>query len=490
MNLKPAFQQIPAHKSLFNIGATLDIPTGYWAKGIYGENILLGGLGPLTGMVGPGNMYKSTIVHFMMLSAMAKIWASKQKEQTNCSTYDSEANIHISRLKAFVESHPEFEGVDIVDAGNWIVSDTSQYYANEWYAIARAYMKDKHKNAKQFQVNLPFADKDGKRLTETIATFSELDSLSEMRVEAGEDIMDKNEIGSSGGSHVFMREGLAKAQMLHECVSLGSAAHHYILSTAHQGDRNTMSAGPSNIPPKKQLQHLSVDTKIKAVPPQFLYSQHNLWQATNCALLWNKDDKTPKYPKRQGEAIPGDMDLNVVSLKHLRGKAGPSGFTLEIIVSQSEGVLPSLTEFAMLKDFGDFAFQGNDRTYQLYFMPEENLTRTTVRQKLDESPRLRRAMNITAELCQMHSYHRSYFDVPGKAKLMTPQELVKALTDRGYDINLILDNTRGWWTYDNEKVGLYFLSTKDLLEMAQDMYHPYWLDKDKKTIKKEFLRKS
>lgn len=483
MNLKPMFKQIEEHKTLFNIGATFDIPTGYWIRGRHREWILMGGLGPMTAIAGPGNMYKSTMLHYMTLSAMAKIWTAIQ---TSCSTYDSETNIHIQRLKNFSQTFDQFKEIDIIEEGHWVISDASGYLADEWYSILRDFIREKRKKSKEIMVDLPFNNREGKQAQEVIPTFSEFDSISAMHINAADEIMNKNDIGSSGGSHVFMREGLGKSQMLHELPSLATAAKHYILTTAHIGDNNKMGGGPGTAPPKKQLQFLPTDTKIKGVTGQFLYNQHNLWLVTNCKLLWNDADKTPKFPKLQGQSVVEDKDLNLVTIQHVRGKAGPSGFRLDILVSQSEGVLPSLTEFNLLKDYESFGFAGNDRTYQLHLVPDENLQRTTIRQKLDESKRLRRAMNITSELAQMYQFHKPYIG----EKLMTADILYTKLKEQGYDINWILENTRGWWTYNNDMVGDYFLSTLDLLEMASGQYHPYFLEKDKKTVKKEYLRKT
>ncbi len=482
MNLKPPLKAIAPHKTLFNIGATFDVPTGYWTTGHHGEKILLGGLGPMTAISGPGKMYKSTIGHYQVLSAMAKIWPAVA---TSCSTYDSETNIHTNRLKKFAEAFPQFNGCDIIDEGYWVISDATSYQGDEWYANVRKFMNEKRKDAKNLQVLLPFPDKDGNPLYEMIPTFSQLDSLTAMRINAAIDIMDKNNIGDSGGSHVFMREGLGKAQMLHELPGLGAGAKHYIISTCHIGNNNTMSSGPGTAPPKKQLQFLQTDTKLKGVTGEFLYQQHNLWMVTNCVLLWNKDDKTPKYPKRQGEAVPDDTDLNLVTIQNLRCNAGPNGFKLDIVVSQTEGVLPSLTEFVQLKDYDSFGFDGNDRTYSLFLLPEEKLQRTTVREKIDNSAKLRRALNITSELAQMWQFHKGMLE----HVLIGPDVLATKLKERGYDIDWILENTRGWWTYNNDHVSSYFLSTLDLVNMAQGLYHPYWLEDDFKTIKKAYLRK-
>jgi hypothetical protein len=51
---------------------------------------------------------------------------------------------------------------------------------------------------------------------------------------------------------------------------------------------------------------------------------------------------------------------------------------------------------------------------------------------------------------------------------------------------MILNRTRGWWKTYNENHPLLPLSTKDLLNMAKGRYHPFWLEADKQTIKKEF----
>lgn len=483
MQLKPTFKATEPYKTLFNIGAGFDIPTSYWVPGRYGEMILMGGLAPLTSMVGPGKMYKSTILHYMLLSAMAKIFAATP---TSCMTYDSETNIHIQRLQQFSRTFEEFGKTDIIEEGHWVVSDSGSYLGDEWWSGVRDFMKDKRKNAKEFQVELPFNGRDGKPVKETITTFAQIDSLTAMQLSAGVEIMDKNDIGDSGGSHLFMREGLGKAQMLHELPALGAACKHYFLTTAHIGDRNGMSSGPAHLPPKKQLAFLPTDIKIKGVTGQFLYQQHNLWLVTNCALLWNKDDKTPRYPKLQGQAVADDKDLNLVTIQHVRGNAGPSGFRLDVVVSQSEGVLPSLTEFHQLKDYESFGFEGNDRSYRLCLYPEVTLQRTTVRQLLDSDAKLRRAMNITSELAQMHQFHKPYVG----EKLMGADQLYAKIKELGYDWNFILENTRGWWTYSNESVNKFFLSTLDLLNMAHGLYHPYWLEADKTTIKKQFARKA
>jgi len=48
--LKADFATIPNIKVSYNIGCLFDVPTGTYVKGKYGESILNGGLGAITGI--------------------------------------------------------------------------------------------------------------------------------------------------------------------------------------------------------------------------------------------------------------------------------------------------------------------------------------------------------------------------------------------------------------------------------------------------------
>jgi hypothetical protein len=156
-------------------------------------------------------------------------------------------------------------------------------------------------------------------------------------------------------------------------------------------------------------------------------------------------------------------------MRQLRSKSGVSGNVYELIVSQREGVLPSLTEFHYIKGADRFGISGTLQHYTLDLYPDVKLGRTTVRSKIDNDPLLRRAINITSELCQMHQYMRDCKDV-----LCTPTQLYHDLKEMGYDWNVLL-NTRGWWTLNNDEHTVPYLSTYDLLAMRKGTYKPYWL---------------
>ena len=171
-----------------------------------------------------------------------------------------------------------------------------------------------------------------------------------------------------------------------------------------------------------------------------------------------------------------------MSLRLLRGKSGMSGIVINLVVSQLTGILPGLTEFHFLKEADRYGISGTLQHYALDLYPDCKLQRTTVRSKIEEDAMLRRALNITAEMLQMKLFHRI-------ENMPTPKELYEKLKEKGYDWNILLA-TRGWWTINNDQHPTPFLSTKDLLEMYEGNYHPYWLDdKDFTKIKKQYLPK-
>lgn len=477
MELRPNFTAAPAVKVLINIGAGLDIPTGTYLTGKYGESILNGGLGAVTATVGIGNVFKSTITHYMMLSAMDRIM---QSTPTSASTYDTEINIHESRLRTITRRFKSFQDKDIFADQDWVITDKTVYYANEWYEILKTFLKDKVKS-KAMDVETPFMERDRvNRITIKTPTFSEIDSFSEFETEDVAEIQDKNELGESGGNTIHMRQGLAKTRFLMDLPKFATGAYHYILMVAHVGKEIQMASGPMPAPPVKKLTTLKNGDKIKGVTDKFFFLMNNCWQALSASPLINQGTKGPEYPRNPDDNKPMDTDLNVVNLRQLRSKSGQSGIVLQILVSQEEGVLPELTEFHYIKESGRYGISGTLQHYSLDFYPDCKLSRTTVRSKIDTDPKLCRALNITAEMCQMKDYWYSI----DTSLLRSPKEIYDRLLELGYNIDDIL-NTRGWWTVNNEDHPVPFLSTMDILKMAcpetgftdlsNQMYIPYWM---------------
>lgn len=463
-DLRPEFSAIPYVKISYNIGSLFDVPTGTYEFGLNGESVLNGGLGPITGVVGIGNNFKSTIMHYMMLSAMAKF------PDSTANTYDTEVNMQESRLSQIASSIPEFKGEDVIDSGRWLVTDKTLYYANEWYEIFKTFIKKKIDMGIKIARATPFIDRDQTSLIKvSIPTFTEIDSFSEFETQDVANMQDNNELGESGGNTIHMRQGLAKIRFLSDVPKLVARGNNYMLLTAHIGKDIPMDARAA---PVKKLQFLKNGDKLKGVTDKFMFLTTNCWQCQNATPLMNDTTKAPEYPRYTADNMKGDTDLFVVTLVQLRSKSGPSGLVMQILVSQQEGVLPSLSEFHYIKTADRFGLGGNVQNYFLDLLPEVKLSRTAVRGKIDNDPMLRRALNITAEMCQM----KALWHHMEEGLMCTPKELYDDLKAMGWDWDMILGKTRGWWTFNNDSDDhdLKFLSTMDLLRIRAKKYHPLW----------------
>lgn len=463
---KPEFQEVEPFKIYYNIGSLLDIPTGSYVKGQKGENVLNGGLGVLTAIAGKGNTFKSTITHYMILSAASKVAESGIMPYIN--TYDTEMNIQLTRLQEFANKFEVFKGMNIFKEGIWSVTDKTHHLGNEWYKLLKDFLKnEKVKNKKDYILETPFINKENKPIYTLFPTFGEIDSISEFETADIEDIQDKNELGESGGNTIHMRLGLAKTRLLMELPTVCNAASHYLIMTAHVGQDIPMQQGPYAVPTKK-LQHLKSGEKIKGVTDKFFFLPNIVWQTVSSNLLNNQNTKGPEYPKTQKDIDPGNTDLNIVTIKQLRNKSGPSGITIDLIVSQSEGVLSSLSEFHFIKENGRFGLEGNNVNYNLILYPYTKVSRTTVRETIDNDFLFRRAIKITADLLQMKMFYKNLsIEIPDLHDLFNK-------LDKKYGWKKLLD-TRDYWTFNNYSVGKPFLSTMDILEMYYERYEPYWL---------------
>lgn len=472
MELRPAFEAAPVVKALINIGALLDVPTGTFLEGRLGQYILNGGLGALTGIVGIGNNFKSTLMHFQFLTAMSRMRGSIGN------TYDTEVNIQEWHLLEMINRIEEFGGEDILTNARWVITDKTVLSGNKWWDALKEWLEAKLKNSSKLSVSTPFWNR-GRQgpLMILQPTFTEVDSFTEFETDDVTAMQDV-ELGDSKGNTIHMRQGLAKLRLLMEAPRLAGGGYNYTLMTAHIGKESTMQqAGGGQQVPIQKLKHLKNGDKIKGTTDKFTFVTHNCWHAFNAAPLINDGTKGPEYPRNSDDNLKLDTDLNIVHIRNLRAKSGPTGMTLQLIVSQTEGVLPSLTEFHHIRNNARYGMvKPGGSSYDIALYPDCSLQRTTVRGKIDNDARLRRALNITSEMCQM-DYMWHHLD---EGIMCTPQELYDDLKAKGYDWNQLLD-TRGWWTINDEEHPIPFLSTMDLLRMRAGLYHPYWLAEDKKT---------
>ena len=443
----------------FNIGCLWDIPTGVYIKGKHGENLLSGGIANINAMCGRGNMYKTALLLYWILTVMDRYFSV-----TNF--YDCEETMQVLRMiKHAKRMAQNLLGFDWEDESRFKLTKSKDMDGTEWYEFVKSVVKLREKMPKNQLKQTPFLDKHGNYIEVLFPFITAIDSFSMFYTSATTKMQDKG-IGESERNMEFMRDGTAKTQMLRELGRVTTRGGIINMMTAHVGDEYQLD---QYAPPQKRLGFLKNRSKLKDVPEKFTFLTTNCWQAVASSVLSHPDTKAPQFPRNSEDDLKGDTDLMLVTVCTLRSKNGPSGILQDFIVSQSEGLMVGLTEFWYIKSYDRYGIGGNDRNYFLDIYPEVSLSRTTIRGKIDNDSKLRRALEITSEMCQMNNL---WHDLP-PGYLCSPAELYTALKDKGYDWDRLL-STRGWWTFDNDSHPIPFLSTKDLLDMRAGLYHPYW----------------
>ena len=453
-------KRIPTTRAIINVGAGLDIPTCFIAKGKEGESIINGGLSMVTGVVGDGNLFKSTIMHYMVLSAADKVATSEPR----IFTYDTEMNMHMDRLFRLASNLKTLTIEDLEDL--WLVTDKTQHLGDEWFTIMKEYMKSKKK-----KIKTPFVTRRGEQISIIKPDFIEVDSLTDFETASQLEMYDKSELGDSGGNMIFARAGLVKTRFMLELINLAYSHSMYTLFSAHMGEKMEMNARPG-MRPKKKMQYMEAESKIKGVSDRVYYSPSIVWRPKKAVNLKKSDSLTPEYPINPEDDGQGDYtELNLVQLVAVRSKSGRSGFSVDLVISQDEGVLEDLSNFHYIKSNKRYGLEGNNVRYHCVLYPEVTITRPIVRKLLREDPLLCRAIELCAQLLQLHIFKP---ELNREGLLCSPTELYEDLKKKGYDWNKLLD-TRGYWTLDQYDHAKPFLSIVDLLKMRKDQYKPYWM---------------
>ena len=435
--------------------------------------ILNGGVGGIVGITGPGNMFKSTLVHFMNLTVADRFRYSGVESPIHY--HDTEDNMifnydRLNRLSTRMVNIPKDP---LYDAMVWSVIPKSEMSSDKWIELVHKKLEEKIKNTKNYITYEGYINRlNGKPLKIPKQSSITIDSFSEMESGTTENIISDGKIDSS--NTMFMQQGLLKAKIMKDLPRLSNNSNTNFILTAHIGDEINMASGPFAPQPTKQLQHMKAGQKMKGVVGKILYLSTHFYLINGTSLLMNQGTKMPEYPMGPED---NSTDLNVIKVKQLRSKTGPSGYMLNIIVSQVEGVLPSLTEFHSLR-VNKFGLVGNNVSYSIAIYPDVKLTRPTVRRKLDEDVKLRRAANIMSEFLQMKTFMRQF-----SKYYIEPEELYTKIKEAGYDWNWLLEHTRGWYTPKQYDTDLYFMSTLDVLRMAAGDYEPYWKKIHDKEIK-------
>lgn len=463
-------KQAPSLRPMYNIGALFDIQTGKFYKGKHGESILCGGLNHFTGVAGLPNMFKTVISLFQNGSVMSRIACAVMM------AHDSENTLSVKRIINVFKQFKELTGRDLVEECRLAFSDATTYTGNEWWNFMREFAEDR-RNDKDNLITTPFIDEaTGDNIKVPSPVLSLLDSLSGLITDGVMAMYDKGDVGSKDLNMVAMKGASAKAQLIDQVISVTSNSGLFLTMTAHVGQEYQLDPYKPNV---KKLKFLKGDLKLKKVPENFSFLTANCWYCVSLSPLID-GDKMPEFPRNEDDDLKGDTDLIAITLVNLRGKSGPSGIPFDVVLSQSEGLKPGLTEFYYCKGYDYYGISDKDGknakgkpNYRLDLHPSVNLTRKSIRGLLEDDYLLQRAMTITSELCMM----RNLWHDLDEGVYCHPKQLRADIEAKGYDWDLLLASRGYWVPLEEEKDQEYpFLSTMDLLNIRAGTYHPYWYD--------------
>lgn len=462
------FQPAQTIKPMPNVGGLFDISAGRYYKGKHGQNLLNGGLAHFTGIVALPNMFKSTLAVKMLATVISQI------SKASAHAHDTETTMVQERVVSLFQHGYGDPNYDPRDDGRLVFTDTVDYDGTEYFEVLKAIARDRRKENNRLTTE--FLDPKTKKPTLYFTPMIEfVDSFSGLKAENATDMLDEAKAGTKDLNMLAMRMNSGKSQMVEQLPSLTAGAGLYYIATAHVGQEYQLDP---RTPLVKKLKFLKGDLKLKRVPENFSFQTGNCYIIAHLRVM--QTDGLPEFPATDDAKIKGDTDLLELTILNLRGKFGPSGLPITCVVSQSEGFKDGLSEFVYLKSRDRYGLVGNDRNYALALLPDVKLSRTTIRSKLDEQYALRRAMHMTAEMCWMHDHWEE--DQLPEALRTTPEELYETLKAQGYDWEILLGQSRPYWTFEELNDPMGSLTTMDLLEMRAGLYHPYWYPKSRQEM--------
>lgn len=447
----------------FNTNSLFDHFSGNYAKGEAGEMIVNGGFAPINAIVGENNQFKSTTADFLMLQTQELYY-----DATNSFYYETEGSKDVIGLTQRARRMPRISSIDMeLEHEKFMFSNMLKVSGNRYWDLRKGYGESKvDKKNKIPMLTTPFANHDGELIKMYPPTLEEIDSWSMMSFDAIEEKFGSNEIGSSDNNMMFMNDGRYKTQIMMQMPGLNGRHSIYGVLTAHIGSK-------ANLDPRAMPEKIMADLKagkgIKNATEKFTFVPNNMWFVHGRSPLAD-NNRIPIYGR--GEAgTKEDRDLVKVRCMNLRGKGGQSGAPFELIFSQTEGLLSHLTQLHYLRETNKyFGMDSNNTNLSLLLYPEAKFTRNAVRDKIDEDYKLRRALELTAGLCQINNFMWHL----GPQTKIPVSEIFEKVKAAGYDWDELLGETRGHWQFKEVKEDKHYLSPYDLIRIATGKYKPYW----------------
>lgn len=456
---KKRASRIVPHLNVFSI---IDHMCGQYVRGADGAYFLNGGYHHIMGFGGIGNSYKTALAIHCHMSATAR-YNPEYSE-----IYDSEITLPVDRLQFVADGIKEWKVGQIHDilseddeTRSFNLVTSAELFIDDWWELYKKSVDVRMKSKKSSWVSTPWTDFEGGYVKCPRPWLLLADSMSAATVKASEKILDAGEAGSSASNIHALKEMNAKSQILTQMPTVTARANIYMGLVAHLGIKpnlNPMAA------PVKRLSAFKGDYTFKRVPENFTFFTNSCLISYGSYPLLNKGTKKPEYPYDKEDDFVGNGDLVRVKYEQMRGKSGPTGMSVDLIFSQSQGFLPGVTEFHYIKDKCDtfgMTVKGNNQGFTLDILPDLFFTRAQVRKIADGNAKWKRAVEITTGM----AYIQKNTVKLDESLRLSPADVYAKVKELGYDWDYILENTVEYWQF-KEDVTKQTLTSMTLLHIA------------------------
>jgi hypothetical protein len=437
----------------WNTGTIYDLITGAFVPSVCGKHMILNGGLPalITGMDGKGNTFKSTITNGLYCNMLSHYGDMEfpifDVESTN------QDRGRFSRMVPYAD-YPIEERI--------ILAANSDIHLDQIFEFIKQLVMRRIKMKKDLMIETPMLDtKTGKPIVTWLMQPIAIDSLTMVMSQTGMEDIDELSLDDKKLNMWYMNEGKKKSLFVQHLLPLCSKGGLNVLLVAHRGSVAELNPYAS---PTKQLQYMKKAEKIKGVGTMYEMLAACALSTGIPSILTSKDKSKSLYPYGPNTPI---TDVNEVPITIVRAKNNIAGSVYKFVVSQSNGLLPDLTNYHYLlenEEYGLISSGSRGSSKESIMLPDIKMQLHTVREKLDSSPELRRAIDITAQLAYMRDCWNAKaleFDI----KKMTTEKIAEVLNKPGSSLASDICNSRGWWSYKEEK--LPYLSAYDVGMLLQ-----------------------
>ena len=435
----------------YNTDTNYDLATGVAIPGYDGKFYIDGGINRgINSIIGRVQTYKSTTAGSLIARSCALYGGC------DCLVLDTEMSLARNESR-FTRLAGEYAPIvqKMYDDGDIKIIYGTTYTVAAFYAQICEICEYRKKNKKDFIVESPFLDNEGdglKRMKVWKPFYIFIDTLTLMRSDKEMKAL-AGGLDESSANTAYMLSGKDKTTMLIDlrckCDEFGLC----VICTAHVDDKIDMD--PYN-PSVKTLQFMRQNDKIKGTGSSFQKISIPMVETRGLIKLLNSSKSENLY--KYNDAALGD--LNQVSLLMQRSKTQMSGFVFNVVESQNDGIVNSLSDYHALRSNKYAGLIGNEQRHELAWYPGTTVTRNSVYDECSKSYEFKRALQLMSQ----YQFVQTYWNIKQLPIdfSMTLEEAFTKLSAAKIKWNDIL-NSRGYWTYG--KCDREYLSIFDVMAM-------------------------